>query len=176
MSVKLCQYDCQSFKGLAVISLLLYSQLSWANEPESLPDPTISTNEKLRSTFISPMPNKKNRAANDDVQDPTNMNENFRAALNRLTQTKSATKTTTNLPVTIAPSFPDIKLLALACEHHKDKNHAMISINGKSQMLGVGEKSTTLLNNRIFEIEVLDIDKTHVRLRLQPNNDIIILR
>lgn len=176
------------FRGRAVIKqislLLLCCHIPLAtaeeNSPkqiEPLPDPTVSTTEKLRSRFISPA-STKNEPSSNDIKDPTNMNENFRAALNRLDKNKAPTGSNANsaLPAPAVTSFPVIKLLAVACEHHPEKNHAMLSVNGKSEMVGFGEKMTTLVNNQVVEIEVLEIQKNHVRLRLHPNNETIILR
>lgn len=181
------KHNCQSFKGLIVIKyatlLLLSCQLSWANaaEPEpaqidTLPDPTVSTTAKLRARFIAPIANKSESSNNDsdDIKDPTSMNENFRAALTRQNNTPTGKAGVT--PAVAAPSLPEIKLLALACGHHKEKNHVMISINGKSEMIGMGERTTTLVNNQVVEIEVLDIQKNYVRLQLHPSNQTIILR
>lgn len=159
--------------------LLLACPISWANsaatapkQVETLPDPTVSTTEKLRARFIEPMANKQ-ASSSEDIKDPTAMNENFRAALSK---TKPSSKTATNSPATATPSLPDIKLLAAVCEHHPEKNHAMLSVNGKSEMIGVGDKITSLVSNHLIEIEVLEIQKNHVRLRLQPNNETLILR
>lgn len=183
------KHDCQSFKGLTVIKyatlLLLICQLSWANAAEpapaqidTLPDPTVSTTAKLRARFIAPIANKSESSNNDidDIQDPTSMNENFRSALTRLDKNKAPTGKAGVIPTVAAPSLPEIKLLALACGHHKEKNHVMISINGKSEMIGMGERTTTLVNNQVVEIEVLDIQKNYVRLQLHPSNQTIILR
>lgn len=163
-------------KKIAIAIALLCCQISVAKSPENselLPDPTVANTAKLRASPSAPTEKTAETPNKDGIEDPTKLNRNFRAALN-LKGDKAPAGVVANIPT--APTMPVIKLLALACEHHKEKNHAMISIDGKSQMLAVGEKTTTLTNNRIVEIDVLDIQKTHVRLRLQPNNDILILR
>ena len=133
------------------------------------PAATVSTTEKLRDHFI---PSAKPQNTPKTVADPTQVNANFRSAMNQL-HDKSAPPPSSKDPT--APNMPTIKLLALACTHHKDKNHAMLSINGKSEMLGAGERTTTLVNNQVIEIEVLEVEKNYVRLQLHPNNQTIIL-
>jgi hypothetical protein len=177
---------------LNVLLLLLYCQISAvladdnqapiqatgitpAPAPASpMPVPTTSaasTTEKLRDHFI---PSAKPQNTPKTVEDPTQANANFRAAMNQLnSKSTSAPHPATNTAPAL--SMPTIKLLALACSHHKDKNHAMLSINGKSEMLGAGEKTTTLVNNQVVEIEVLEVEKNYVRLQLHPNNQTIIL-
>ena len=139
--------------------------------PAPVQVPAVSTTEKLRDHFI---PSAKPQNTPKTVEDPTQANANFRAAMNQLNSKSTSAPPPTNAAP--APSMPTIKLLALACSHHKDKNHAMLNINGRSEMLGAGERTTTLVNNQVIEIEVLDVQKTYVRLRLHPTEQTIILR
>lgn len=148
--------------------------LSVVKAADELPDPTVASKTYL-SSLPSPIANKITNVSKD-IADPTRPNENFRAALSRFDKSKPTTGTATTSPTPAALSFPDIKLLAAACAHHPAQNHAMLSVNKKSEMVGVNDIITTITNNQVFQIEVLDIQKNQVRLRLHPNNEILILR
>jgi hypothetical protein len=147
---------------------------------ESLNDPTVMT-EKLEQGLAGVMlPTAKNATPliNDsenknELKDPTRMNQNFREALKRVAP-GSAGAPSGNAATGTA--LPEVKLVASVCGMHKEKNHAMLRINDKTEMVGVGEKITTIKNNQLIEIHVLEIDKGHVKVEVQPANETIILR
>ncbi|MCX7103588.1 MAG: hypothetical protein NTX38_19400 [Methylobacter sp.] len=173
--------------------LLLCSQPLFAESPPveltqentnktdgTLNDPTVMT-EKLERRLAGVMlptennvkPSAVNSTDNGELKDPTRMNQNFREALKQVsTSTSGAT------PGTATPSsaMPEIKLIASVCGMHKDKNHAMLRINDKTEMVSEGDKITTIKGNQVIEIQVLEIDKGHVKVEVQPANETIILR
>lgn len=106
------------------------------------------------------------------------MNQNFRDALNRVTQNKPGT--VTNIPGTgvapAAPVLPKISLLASVWGGQKNKNSAMLRISEKTAMVYAGDKVTSFENNQVIEIQVLEIQKHHVKIRVLPANETIILR
>lgn len=109
----------------------------------------------------------------DQLEDPTRMNRNFREALKRVSPGNASTT-----PGVAPPSstLPEIKLVASVCGMHKDKNHAMLGINDKTEMVSEGDKITAIKNNQLIEIHILEIDKGHVKVEVQPANETIILR
>jgi hypothetical protein len=172
--------------------LLLCCQTFLVNAADALPEQaaaksTVTTEPKLQvkensvstptGTAVKTLPAAAKASSSEDIKDPTNMNENFRAALNRADRRTPINNANPNVPIPVVPPPPTIKLLATACEHHKEKNHAMLSVNGgKSEMVGIGDKITAVVNNQITQIEVINIEKNHVHIRLQPSNETLILR
>ena len=149
------------------------------NEVESLPDPTAKTLkliQGLNSVALQPTENQKKKpdALTNEIEDPTQMNQNFREALSRIRQNKPGTVAPT--AVSAAPALPDIKLLATACNMHEGKNHIMLSVDGKTEMVSINDKITVVKSNRVIEIVILGINKNEVRLKLNPGNEDIILR
>lgn len=178
---------------LATFLLLLCSQSLLAESPsaqvaqdntkliaETLNDPTVMSEKLERKLAGVLLPTKDNAppspVTNPDkggIKDPTRMNQNFRAAL------KGVSTTTAGTPAGIAaPSsaLPDITLVASACGMHKDKNHAMLRINDKTEMVSIGDRITTIKGNQVIEIQVLEIAKSHVKVEVQPANETIFLR
>jgi hypothetical protein len=146
---------------------------------DALPDPTAITSQieqRLRRS-LEPAdqrePVKKNKLK-DELQDPTRLNENFRDALKHVTSRSAVAGSQTT--VSAAPNLPDIALAASACNMHKGKNHAMLRINGKTEMVSVNDKITYIEKNQLIEIHVLEIQKDHVQVRIYPSNETIILR
>ncbi|MBL6986597.1 MAG: hypothetical protein ISR72_06075 [Methylobacter sp.] len=147
---------------------------------ETLNDPTAMTEElqrRLAGVFMATeskiTPSPVNNADKGELKDPTRMNQNFRDAL------KGVSATTPGAPPGIAvqsSSLPDIKLVASVCGMHKDKNHAMLRINDKTEMVGIGDKITTIKGSKVIEIIVLEIDKGYVKVEVQPANETIFLR
>ena len=109
-----------------------------------------------------------------ELKDPTQMNQNFRDALNRISQNKSGA-VAPGAPAA-PPALPKMAMLASVCGGQKNKNSAMLRINDKTEMVYIGDKISTLQNNELVEIQILDIHKHHVKVRVLPANETIILR
>ncbi len=147
---------------------------------EVLRDPTVITEKMGQGLEGFRLPAAKNTTPAPDgnvnkgeLKDPTQMNQNFREALNRINQNKSGT----GAPVApAAPALPNMSLLASVCGGHKNKNSAMLHINDKTEMVYVGDQITTLQNNQLVEIQILDIHKHYVKVRVLPANETVILR
>lgn len=173
---------CQSlFADPQVDSSSVQMALETTNKAtEALNDPTVMT-EKLEQRLASvlrPTDNSvalppANSANKGDLQDPTRMNQNFREALKRVSPGNTGTPAGT---VAQGPALPKIKLVASICDMHKDKNHAMLRINDKTEMVSVGDKISSIESNQLIEIHVLEIDKGHVKVEVLPANETIILR
>lgn len=156
------------------------AQENFNKASEALNDPTAMT-EKLEQGLAGVMLPTANNATpvlgdsenKNELKDPTRMNQNFREALKRVVP-GSAGAPSGNAAAGTA--LPEIKLVASVCGMHKDKNHAMLRINDTTEMVSVGEKITTIKNNQLIEIHVLEIDKGHVKVEVQPANETIILR
>jgi hypothetical protein len=147
---------------------------------ETLKDPTLMT-EKLEQGLAGVMlpkaenetPPPINSANKDGLEDPTRMNQNFREALRRVSSGNEGAPTGIAAP---SSALPEIQLVASVCGMHKDKNHAMLRINDKTEMVSEGDKITIIKGNQLIEIHVLEIDKGHVKVEVQPANETIILR
>lgn len=156
------------------------AQENFNKAAESLNDPTVMT-EKLEQGLAGVMlPTAENATPliNDnenknELKDPTRMNQNFREALKRVAPSNTGASSGNAAP---SATLPEIKLVASVCGMHKDKNHAMLRINDKTEMVGVGDKITTIKNNQLIEIHVLEIDKGQVKVEVLPANETIILR
>ncbi|MDP3876558.1 MAG: hypothetical protein Q8Q50_06215 [Methylobacter sp.] len=165
----------QLFKWVA---LLLYCQslLAEPAQNETLQDPTAMT-EKLEQELAGIRePRTQNvmvvpggSANKDELKDPTRMNQNFREALKQIPMGNTSTAAPKS-------TLPNIQLVASVCGMHKDKNHAMLRINDKTTMVSIGDKISTIQNDQLIEIHVVDIDKSHVKIELLPSNEIIILQ
>lgn len=146
---------------------------------DALPDPTAITSQfeqrlrKAQEPSDQQAQAKKNQSK-DELQDPTRLNENFRDALKHVTSRSAGAGNAVNVPA--APNLPDISLAASACNMHKGKNHAMLRVNGKTEMVSVNDKITYIEKNQLIEIQVLEIQKDHVQVRIFPSNETIILR
>lgn len=147
---------------------------------EALNDPTVMT-EKLEQGLAGVLlpigknatPAPGNTTNKSELKDPTRMNQNFREALKRVVPNNAGAPSGIAAP---GVALPEIKLVASVCGMHKDKNHAMLRINDKTEMVGVGDKITTIKNNQLIEIHVLEIDKGQVKVEVLPANETIILR
>ncbi len=161
----------------------LSAQAAQDNAPfiaEVLNDPTVMSEKLERKLAGVLLPTKDSAPASpvnnpdkSDIKDPTRMNQNFRQAL------KGVSTTTAGAPAGIVAqrsAFPDMTLVASVCGMHKDKNHAMLRINDKTEMVGTGDKITTIKDNQVIEIHVLEIAKSHVKVEIQPANETIFLR
>ncbi len=115
-------------------------------------------------------------ASKSEIEDPTRMNQNFREALKRVSSANGAAGTAGAGAVAAVPVLPDMKLVASVCGMHKEKNHVMLQINGRTEMVGIGDKITTIKGAQLMEIQVLEIDGLHVKVVVQPANETVILR
>jgi hypothetical protein len=69
-----------------------------------------------------------------------------------------------------------MSLLASVCGGHKNKNSAMLRINDRAEMVYAGDQINTLQNNQLVEIQILDIHKHYVKVKVLPANETVILR
>ncbi|WP_020157728.1 hypothetical protein [Methylobacter marinus] len=140
-----------------------------------LADPTVMTRQfeqRLRGPDQESGAGRKK--SKEEFPDPTRMNDNFRDALKHVTRRSAVAGGETT--VSAAPNLPDISLAASACNMHKGQNHAMLRINGKTEMVSVNDRITYIEKNQLIEIHVLEIQKNHVQVRIYPSNETIILR
>jgi hypothetical protein len=183
---------------IPVMLLLLSCHSVYAEEPGAPPRPTLTVKNitKAKEVLRDPtvitekqaveglaFPATKNTTAapdrsryKDELKDPTQMNQNFREALNRITQNRAGTVAPGTGVAPAAPMLPKMSLLASVFGGHKQNNSAMLSINNKTELVYVGDKITTLDNNRVVEIQILEIHKHHVKVKVLPDNETIILR
>jgi len=143
-----------------------------------LRDPTVIT-EKLTQGLkgLGLADTQKTSTANpkeNGLIDPTQINQNFRDALNQIIKGKPAGTDGTYTPQ--APVLPEITLVASVCGMAKDRVSAMLRINGKTEMVHIGDKVSTISNGGLIEVEVLDIHRRHVSVKVRPANEILILR
>lgn len=103
--------------------------------------------------------------ATAEITDPTRISESFRQMLEQRMPSKSAPGGET-LNAAPAAKLPEISLAANVCGHHKDMMHAMLRINGKIELVRPGEKLSIVDNNSIIEIQVLEIQRNHVHVRV----------
>lgn len=100
-----------------------------------------------------------------EIADPTRISESFRQALERRVPAKNLPG---NAAAKAAPvsKLPQISLVASVCGRSKEMMHAMLRINGKVELVRPGEKLTVIDNNGVIQIEVLDIQRSHVHVRV----------
>lgn len=100
-----------------------------------------------------------------EISDPTRISESFRQALERRVPAKNlpGNDAAKSAPVS---KLPQISLVANVCGRSKDMMHAMLRINGKVELVRPSEKLTIVDNNGVIQIEVLDIQRSHVRVRV----------
>lgn len=148
---------------------------------ESLKDPTAMTEKLERELAGIREPSTQGvtvisvdsaNANKNELKDPTRMNQNFREALKQVPTTNAGSAGA----VAAKPALPNIQLVASVCGMHKDKNYAMLRIDDKTVMVSIDDKITALQNGQPIEIHVLEIDKRHVKVELQPANEILILQ
>lgn len=168
---------CQSLfaEPLSVQSPAAINQTTGA-----LSDPTVMTEKLERGLAGVLLPTARNvapspvsNANTGDLNDPTRMNQNFREALKRVSPTNAGTPPGGGAQ---SSALPEIRLVASICDMHKDKNHSMLRINDKTEMVSVGDKITTIQGNQLIEIHVLEIDKGQVKVEVLPAKETIILR
>jgi hypothetical protein len=112
-------------------------------------------------------------AASDSLEDPTRMNESFRAALQHSGRATSAPQSGAAAP---APVLPEITLVASVCGRHLDNAAAMLRINDKTEIVHTGDKLTRVEKNQLIEIHILEIHHRFVKVKVFPSNEILILR
>lgn len=143
-----------------------------------LRDPTVITEKLTQGLKGLAVPDVQKAptasVADSGLKDPTRMNQNFRDALNQIIKGKPAEVGGTNTPQT--PALPEITLVASVCGMAKDRVSAMLRINGKTEMVHIGDKISAISNGGLIEVEVLDIHRHHVSVQVRPANEILILR
>lgn len=138
-----------------------------AAKVDAIADPAASTGESKQEPPAKPEPVNR-----DGLQDPTRMNENFRSALEHSGRASSPSGSGADTRA----SLPNISLVASVCGRHKDKASAMLRINDKTEIVHAGDKISHIEKNQLIEIHVLELHKRHVRLKIFPSNENIILR
>lgn len=147
------------------------SALKQRDQPvEALPDPGAATG---KSNIAPPASNHGQNTT--DLEDPTRLNENFRAALEHAAGKQAASGNASGGAVQ-GPALPDIALVASVCPVHKGQPAAMLRIKDKTEMVRAGDRITYIENNQLVEIQVIEIDRHHVRVRIYPGNETVILR
>ena len=147
---------------------------------EVLRDPTVIS-EKMEQrlkglaspTVKNAPPPPGDSAPDGGLKDPTLMNQNFRDALNR--KTNKAVNGPAG-PASETPVLPKIRLLASVCGGQKNTNSAMLDINGKTHMVRADDKFSFVDNNRVMEIQVIEIHEHYVKVMVLPFNETLILR
>lgn len=110
--------------------------------------------------------------ADNGISDPTRINESFRDVLERRMPARGVPEGTA---APAAPALPDISLAASLCGHGKDSMRAMLRINDKVQLVRPGDKITLVENRGVVEIQVLEIHRHRVHLRVLPADEELIL-
>ena len=117
------------------------------------------------------------RDTEPDLQDPTQMNQNFRAALTRMAQAKGSG----NGGGVAIPVLPDIKLLASLLGNEADqRSSALLKIGDKSYPVHEKDIVTAYASAKTqldVELQVMEIHKHFVKLMMiSPINKLLILR
>lgn len=133
---------------------------------EAMADPTEAAG-KLKQQLLP----KKEEAESDGLEDPTRLNESFRAALQHTGRTQVAPE-----KGAAAPVLPNISLVASVCGMHNDNAAAMLKINDKTEIVHAGDKLTRIEKNQLVEIHILELHRRHVKVKVYPSNEILILR
>ncbi len=148
--------------------------------PNELQDPTAVTHRLEQvMTRVKSTPNRAHQHVvrsdtNDDLQDPTRMNQNFRDALDHSVKQNPASAGTATTALT--PELPDIRLVATIFDNVKEKTAVMLRVNGQSELARQGEKITAMGKNKVMTIEIVAIEQGSVTITVMPINETIILR
>ena len=177
-----------------LLLLLLYGSALFA-EPPPAADPSLSVPETVKAVEVlrdptvisekmeqglksltSPTLKKAlaspgSSATDGKIIDPTLMNQNFRDALTR----KSGTVANGPGPAA-ATGLPKITLLASICGGQKTINSAILGINGKAEMVRAGDKFSVIENNRVMEVQVIEIHEHYVKVIVPYFIEPLILR
>jgi hypothetical protein len=105
------------------------------------------------------------------LADPTRISESFRDALERRMPKQAAPVGGAASGPTPRAALPDISLAAKVCGHHEDMMHAMLRIDGKVELVQPGDKLTVIAHGGVTEIQVLDIQRDHVHVRVITGTD-----
>jgi len=112
---------------------------------------------------------------NDELKDPTLINQRFRDALQKPMRNKGSFSSNSR-DVREDLSSPDIKLLASITGGRKNKSAAMLRVNDRTEMVYAGDKITSFDKNQLVEIKVLEIQEHGVTIHLLPPGTTIVLR
>lgn len=168
-------------KKLFIFLILLFGELAQAQQTinDELADPTAMTNslkKGLEGTHLSPENKKLNPAvSSEEVSDPTQMNQNFREALNQL-KTNSPQKGNAPNAIVKESNTPQIVLMANVHRSDANKNQVVLRVDNKSEIVGVGDSITYFQGDNLMKIDVLEITKKYVKVMLVPTNQTLIIR
>ncbi len=152
---------------------------------ENIVDPTVMSDslrhqfEKIESRNIvknNTPPQQSEGKKNNDIEDPTRMNENFRDALNHLRADKTGNANANPAVAAPKPLTPKIKLLANVQNVDKEKNYVILKIDDNKEMVSVGESITHFQGNQLLKIDITEITRKYVKVTLLPANQTLILR
>lgn len=143
---------------------------------ELLQDPTLML-EKFRQSFQRSAPSKVSSAGktplpqsdNGAINDPTQINGSFSAALKRLSIRRSGSGATDH-------KLPEISLAGKTFNQGGQHSSAILNINQQLYFVKPGENFSFMQDNEIYEIAVESIDIHSVRIRIFPLNEMLILR
>lgn len=145
-------------------------------DPSAMNGKLEQTLEQVRTVAERPVHKRSDSSENNDLQDPTRMNQNFRDALNFSVQRQPSGGNASQAIQLQAPDIPDIRLIAHVFDKVKEKASVMLRVNGKSEMARMGEKITAASKTHIMTIEIIDIQKGFVTVKVLPLNETLILR
>lgn len=149
-----------------------------ADNTTVLPDPTATAAPIRAAGQPAPTPAPAPPPPASTLKDPTLMNQNFREALERTTQNLITAPSLSfgNSHEPKAPVLPKIALLANVWNGQQNANAALLRVGDKSELVYVGDTITTLENDQLLEIQVMDIQKNYVKVQVLPAHEILILR
>jgi hypothetical protein len=174
-------------KKLLALFLTLYAYNAFADPAidSMMADPTAMSNALEQGiAVVNSAQSKKSTFNSEDKSgqptDPTRMNQNFRDALERVRQLKSATQEGANGALSKISSedssMPKITLLANVHRKNQEKSRATLRVNDKSEIVSAGDTITYFQGGEVMKIEVLEITKNYVKVTLMPINQTLILR
>lgn len=140
----------------------------------ALPAPAEEAANTVPKPSTPDKPAQKNDAANRrpafpiaaEIADPTRISESFRQALERRMPVKSLPGGEGAKSAPVVAKLPEIALAASVCGRGEDSMQAMLRINGKVELVRSGDKLTLVDKNGLIAIEVLEIQRRHVRVRV----------
>lgn len=106
------------------------------------------------------------------LNDPTQMSDNFRQALQQL---KVHTKTTQLKSTNNLPPFPQVSLAAIVYGENEEA-FSMLHVGKRTVLVRVGDKASFVDQNKVIDLVVKEINRNEVHLAVYPANETIILR
>ncbi len=172
-------------KKIVILLMLLFCDVVFAQPAVEgeLTDPTAmpsSLKKALEGSNSSQNTKKLNLSTSaEELNDPTQMNQNFRDALNSELANKGSSKNVTGTvpaPQNQESKTPQITLIANVHSSNTEKSRAVLRVNNKSEMVGVGDTITYFQGDNLIKIDVQEITKKHVKIMLVPTNQTLIIR